>query len=59
MDEIRTFMAGRHAPFRLKGLRAIFVTPEDEVEKEDKVCVICQSARPVVRQCFQVFTAFP
>ncbi|CAM9489980.1 unnamed protein product [Scytosiphon promiscuus] len=36
MDELRTFMAGRLAPFRLKGLRAIFVTPE-EVDEEDKV----------------------
>lgn len=39
MDELRTFMAGRQAPFRLKGLRAIFVTPEDELDEEDKVCV--------------------
>lgn len=38
MDEFRTFMAGREAPFRLNGLRAIFVTPEDEVEGEEKVC---------------------
>lgn len=39
MDELRTFTAGRQAPFRLKGLRAIFVTPEDELDEEDKVCV--------------------
>lgn len=38
MDELRTFMAGRQAPFRLKGLRAIFVTPEDELDEEEKVC---------------------
>lgn len=36
MDEFRAFMAGRPAPFRLNGLRAIFITPEDEVD-EDKV----------------------
>eukprot|EP00752_Nemacystus_decipiens_P006113 g5514.t1 len=36
MDEFRTFMTGRQAPFRLKGLRAIFVTPEDELDEEDK-----------------------
>lgn len=44
MDELRTFMAGRLAPFRLKSLRAIFVTPEDEVDEEDKVHV-CTCAR--------------
>lgn len=38
MDELRNFMAGRQAPFRLKGLRAIFVTQEDELDEEDKVC---------------------
>ena len=38
MDELRTFMAGRQAPFRLKGLRSIFVTPEDELDEEEKVC---------------------
>lgn len=37
MDEFRTFMAGRLAPFRLNGLRAIFVTPEDDLDEEDKV----------------------
>lgn len=37
MDELRTFMAGRQAPFRLHGLRAIFVTPEDDYDEEDKV----------------------
>ena len=49
MDELRTFMSKRQAPFRLKGLRAIFVTPEEELDKEDKVCrgavacvVICE-----------------
>ncbi|CAM9524584.1 unnamed protein product, partial [Laminaria digitata] len=36
MDHIRTYMAGRKAPFRLEGLRAIFVTPEDEMDEEDK-----------------------
>lgn len=46
MDEFRTFMAGREAPFRLNGLRAIFVTPEDEVEGEEKVC------------CFPVYLSF-
>lgn len=40
MDEFRTFMAGRQAPFRLKGLRAIFVTPEDEVDEDDKVRMV-------------------
>lgn len=39
MDEIRTFMAARLAPFRLKGLRAIFVTAEDEEDEKDKVHV--------------------
>lgn len=48
MDDIRTFMAGRKAPFRLEGLRAIFVTPEDELDEEDKVCVfrrVCGCSR--------------
>ncbi len=39
MDEFRTFMTGRQTPFRLKGLRAIFVTPEDDLDEEEKVCV--------------------
>lgn len=34
MDEIRTFMSAREAPFRLKGLRAIFVSKEDEEEEQ-------------------------
>lgn len=40
MDHIRTYMAGRKAPFRLEGLRAIFVTPEDEMDEEDKVRIV-------------------
>lgn len=36
MDEIRSFMAERLSPFRLKGLRAIFILPDDDVI-EDKV----------------------
>lgn len=40
MDELRLFMSGRHAPFRLNSLRAVFVTPEDDDdEEEDQVCV--------------------
>ncbi|CAM9491150.1 unnamed protein product, partial [Hapterophycus canaliculatus] len=35
MDELRTFMAGRLAPFRLNGLRAIFVTPDDELAEDN------------------------
>lgn len=38
MDEVRMFMAGRLAPFRLQSLRAIFVTPEGDLDEEDKVC---------------------
>lgn len=34
MDEIRTFMAARQAPFRLKGLRAIFVSADDLDEEQ-------------------------
>lgn len=37
MDEIRAFMATRKAPFRLESLRAIFVTPEDDVDDDEKV----------------------
>lgn len=37
MDSVRAFMAGRQAPFRLDGLRAIFVTPEDDGDEDDKV----------------------
>ncbi|CAM9745877.1 unnamed protein product, partial [Ectocarpus sp. 13 AM-2016] len=35
MDELRLFMSGRHAPFRLNSLRAVFVTPEDDEEEEE------------------------
>lgn len=49
MDHIRTYMAGRKAPFRLEGLRAIFVTPEDDMDEEDKVCVLRNNFR-----CFKV-----
>lgn len=38
MDDVRAFMAGRQAPFRLDSLRAIFVTPEDEGDDDEKVC---------------------
>lgn len=49
MDHIRTYMAGRKAPFRLEGLRAIFVTPEDDMDEEDKVCILRNNFR-----CFKV-----
>lgn len=40
MDEFRTFMGGRPAPFRLNGLRAIFVTTEDDLDEEKvRVCM--------------------
>lgn len=39
MDEIRSFMAERLSPFRLKGLRAIFMLPDYDVN-EDKVCYL-------------------
>lgn len=51
MDELRTFMAGRLAPFRLKGLRAIFVTPEEETDEEDKVH---ESTRACIHGCVRV-----
>lgn len=64
MDEFRSFMAGRHAPFRLNGLRAIFVTPEDELgEEEDKVCCFFNPlALPfgsTSRKYPRLFTVFP
>lgn len=39
MDDIRTFMAARHAPFRLKGLRAMLVTPDGDLDEEQQVRV--------------------
>lgn len=41
MDEIRSFMAERLPPFRLKGLRAIFLLPDYDVN-EDKVGLLLQ-----------------
>lgn len=39
MDDIRAFMAARQAPFHLKGLRAMFVTPDDDLDEEQQVRV--------------------
>lgn len=38
MDDIRAFMAGRQAPFRHNGLRAMFIAKEDESDEEKQVC---------------------
>lgn len=57
MDDVRAFMAGRQAPFRLDSLRAIFVTPEDEGDDDEKVCTcmaLGNGVNMLDEQCFMV-----
>lgn len=53
MDEIRSFMAERLPPFRLKGLRAIFLLPDYDVN-EDKVGLLLPPCFPICLHCTRV-----